>query len=76
MKKIAITIVSALIAAILLSCAGSPAWEGQQINKTAAEAEQNNDNLMNVQIGQTKQELIQLMGQPHPKVIRMRFLPW
>lgn len=55
-------IVIALIS--LAGCAGSPAWDSMQISSTRSEAEKNNANLMKVQIGQTKEELLSVMGQP------------
>jgi hypothetical protein len=54
----------ALFGLILVGCAGSPAWESLQISSTRFEAKKNNTKLMNVQIGQTKEELLQIMGPP------------
>lgn len=48
----------------LAGCAGSPAWTSMQISSTRGEAEQNNANFMKVQIGQTKEEFLTLMGAP------------
>jgi len=48
----------------LAACAGSPAWTSMQISSTRSEAERNNANLMKVQIGQTKEEFIKIMGPP------------
>ena len=53
-----------LIVLFLVGCAGSPAWESMQISNTRSEAEENNANLMKVQIGQSKEELLQIMGAP------------
>lgn len=52
------------VVAVLAGCAGSPAWEGRQISATRAEADRNNANLFKVQIGQTKDEFLQVMGLP------------
>lgn len=49
---------------LLGACAGSPAWESMQISSTRSEAEENNANLMNAQIGQTRDELLEIMGPP------------
>jgi hypothetical protein len=54
----------ALTSLLLFGCAGSPAWESMQISSTRFEAEKNNANLMNVQIGQSREELLQIMGLP------------
>ena len=49
---------------LLVGCAGSGAWEGMQIFSTRAEAKKNNAKLMNIQIGQSREELLQTMGPP------------
>ena len=56
-----------ILLALILSlsaCAGSPAWTSMQISSTRSEAERNNANLMKVQIGQTREEFIKIMGAP------------
>lgn len=54
----------ALICLILAGCAGSPAWQSMQISSTRSEAKENNAKLMNVQIGQSREELLKIMGPP------------
>ena len=49
---------------LFTGCAGSPAWQSMQISSTRLEAQRNNSNLMNVQIGQSKEDLLQIMGAP------------
>ena len=48
----------------LVGCAGSPAWRHQRIGSTEAEAKENNENIMLLNIGQTKQEILEIMGTP------------
>ena len=54
----------AAVLSVLAGCAGSPAWQSMQISGTRTEAEKNNTKLMNVQIGQSREELLQIMGPP------------
>lgn len=55
-----------IFAAVLLlaGCAGSPAWQSIQISATRSEAQRNNSNLMAVQIGSSREALLQAMGNP------------
>lgn len=56
---------AAIVTALVLGgCAGSPAWTSMHISSTRSEAESNNANLLKVEIGQTKAELLAIMGAP------------
>lgn len=47
-----------VLAFALASCAGSP-------YQTTAEARQNRDNMLKLNIGQTKEQVLELMGKPY-----------
>lgn len=43
-------------------CAGSPAWDSMHISSTRSAAEANNAHLQKLEIGQSKSELLSIMG--------------
>jgi hypothetical protein len=53
----------AFAAILMIGCAGSPAWQSMRISSTRGLAQHNNTQLMKVEIGQTKEELVTIMGQ-------------
>ncbi len=53
-----------VLAGSLAGCAGSPAWTSMQISSTRETAQKNNANLMTVEIGQSRGELLKIMGTP------------
>ena len=53
-----------MVVVLMTGCVGSGAWVAMQISATRAEAQLNNAKFMNVQIGQSKQEVLQVMGVP------------
>lgn len=48
----------------LTGCAGSMAWQGIKTSSTETEAKANNEKIMNLNIGQPKTEVLQVMGSP------------
>ena len=60
MKRIMV----AVFLLLLLGCPGSIAWQSQRIGSTEAEAKRNNENMMLLNIGQSKEEILQIMGTP------------
>lgn len=63
MKRI---IVLSILVFILISCAtaGSPAWVSSRIGDTEKEAKVNNEKMMNLNIGMSKEEVLKIMGNP------------
>ncbi len=57
-------IVVAMFVWSFAGCAGSPAWTSMQISSTREEAKLNNANLMKVQVGQPRDEVLGIMGMP------------
>lgn len=58
---------SFLFVAVLFSCepmAGSPAWLSEQISSTRKVAQKNNKNMLSLKIGQTRGEVLNIMGDP------------
>lgn len=53
-----------VIVALLISCTGSRAWYGRKMGQTAKEAEINNRKMMKLKIGQSKEEVLKIMGFP------------
>ena len=53
-----------LILGLLASCAGSPAWQSFQISSTRGVAEKNNKKMLSLKVGQTKMEVMNIMGDP------------
>ena len=53
-----------IVVVLMSGCVGSGAWESMQISATRDEAKRNNVKFMNVEIGQSKQEILQIMGVP------------
>jgi len=49
---------------LLSSCAGSPAWQSLQISSTRSEASKNNKKMLSLKIGQSKSEVLSIMGNP------------
>jgi len=49
---------------LLASCAGSPAWQSMQISSTRGVAEKNNKKMLSLKVGQSKSEVMQIMGDP------------
>lgn len=48
----------------LIGCAGSPAWHSLKISGTTHEAKINNEKIMELQIGQSRYEVLGIMGSP------------
>lgn len=53
-----------VIIGLLISCTGSPAWYGRKVGQTANEAEINNQKMMELKIGQLKEDVLTIMGSP------------
>ena len=54
-----------IIASVLLTgCPGSGLWHSMQISATRTEADRNNANLMKVEVGQLRDQFLQVMGPP------------
>ena len=53
-----------LLCFLLSSCAGSPAWQSMQISSTRKVAERNNKKMLLLHVGQTKSEVMEIMGNP------------
>jgi hypothetical protein len=49
---------------LFVGCPGSVAWQSQRIGATEAEAKRNNENMMLLNIGQSKEEILGIMGAP------------
>lgn len=47
-----------------IGCPGSVAWQSSRLGSTESEAKRNNDNMMQLEIGQTRQEVLEIMGTP------------
>ena len=58
------TISVVILTLILVGCAGSPAWRSMRISSTESEARINNEKIMNLNIGQSRQEVLEVMGMP------------
>lgn len=58
------TISVIILTLILVSCADSPAWRSMRISSTEFKARINNEKNMNSNIGQSKQEVLEIMGKP------------
>lgn len=57
-------VMCAVIALTIIGCVGSPAWRSMRVSETTKEAQTNNTKMMNLQIGQSKQEVLNIMGPP------------
>ena len=53
-----------LVTGLLTSCAGSPAWQSMQISSTRKVAERNNQKMLSLKVGQSKRDVLQIMGDP------------
>jgi hypothetical protein len=53
-----------VIVALFIGCTGSRAWYGMKMGQTAEEAEINNQKIMKLKIGQSKEEVLKIMGPP------------
>lgn len=53
-----------VIVALFIGCTGSSAWYGRKMGQTAKEAEINNRKMMELKIGQSKEEALKIMGLP------------
>lgn len=53
-----------LVLIIFCSCVGSPAWYSMKMGDTKDEADENNKKMLSLEIGQTKPELLNIMGSP------------
>jgi hypothetical protein len=51
-----------IVGLLFIDCAGSRVWLTSRINATEAEAKANNQKLANLKIGQSKSEVVSLMG--------------
>ena len=60
MRKIMVVI----LLLFFVGCPGSVAWQSQRIGSTEAEAKRNNENMMLLNIGQSKAEVLEIMGAP------------
>jgi hypothetical protein len=45
-------------------CTGSPAWYSMKMSETQEEAQRNNERMAKLQLGQTRQEVATLLGNP------------
>ena len=63
------TISVIILTLILVSCADSPAWRSMRISSTEFKARINNEKNMNSNIGQSKQEVLEIMGKPAKRQI-------
>jgi len=58
-----------ILALILSGCAGSPAWNSLKISSTTHEADRNNEAIMDLKLGQQKEDVIALMGIPKKREV-------
>ena len=49
---------------LFTGCAGSPAWHSIKMSSTASESKINNEKMMNLNIGQSKEDVLRIMGNP------------
>ena len=62
-------IVILVILFLLTGCAGSPGWHSMRISSTEAESKVNNEKIMSLNIGQTRTEVLKIMGNPSKREV-------
>ena len=53
-----------IIGVLLMNCAGSVAWNSRRISSTEKEAKMNNTKILSLNIGDSKQRVLEIMGRP------------
>ncbi|MCJ7645459.1 DUF3192 domain-containing protein [bacterium] len=66
MNKFVVILVSVFL---LTGCAGSRAWHSMRISSTEAESKVNNEKIMSLNIGQTRAEVLRIMGNPSKREV-------